>query len=243
MKGRNDMPPKKKSNVMAQRKAEAIQQQKKQKTRRIIWFSTIGVVLLGLIIVLVFQTRDKADAFDYNNLPRLGAADAKVKIVDFSDLKCPSCKVFNESVKPHIYDDYIAQGKVALYYVHFPFLYEDSTTAALAAQAVYRQNPDATWKYIDLIFKNQGEVKKVWATTDFLVKLAGEADASLDLEQLRKDIDNQTYAKEVQAQYDLGDKLNIGGTPTLFMNGKEIGEAESEDYSKLQPLIEAELKK
>ena len=82
MKGRNDMPPKKKSNVMAQRKAEAIQQQKKQKTRRIIWFSTIGVVLLGLIIVLVIQT-NKADAFDYNNLPRLGAADAKVKIVDF----------------------------------------------------------------------------------------------------------------------------------------------------------------
>lgn len=242
MKGRNDMPPKKKSNVMAQRKAEAIQQQKKQKTRRIIWFSTIGVVLLGLVIVLVIQTQ-KADAFDYNNLPRLGAADAKVKIVDFSDLKCPSCKVFNESVKPHIYDDYIAQGKVALYYVHFPFLYEDSTTAALAAQAVYRQNPEAAWKYIDLIFKNQGEVKQVWATTDFLVKLAGEADASLDLEKLRNDINNQTYVKEVQDQYDLGDKLGIGGTPTLFMNGKEIGEAESEDYSKLQPLIEAELKK
>lgn len=243
MKGRNGMPPKKKSNVAAQRKEEAIKQKKKQKTRRIFWFSTVGVVLISLIVVLALQTPNKADAFDYDNLPRVGSSDAKVKIVEFSDLKCPSCKIFNESLKPQLNNDYIAKGDVALYYVHFPFLYEDSTTAALAAQAVYQQNPDAIWKYIDLIYQNQGEVTQVWATPDFLVKLAGEADPTLDLELLRKDIDNKTYASEVQAQYNLGDKLDIPGTPTLFINGKKVEGEQGEDYSQLKLLIDAELKK
>lgn len=242
-KGRNDMPPKKKSNVIAQRKAEAIKQKKKEKVRRTVWFTIIGVVLLGLIILLALQSQGKADAFDYDNLPRLGSADAKVKIVEFADLKCPSCKDFNESVKQQIKSDYIEQGNVALYYVHFPFLYEDSTTAALAAQAVYHQNPDSVWKYIDLIYQNQGEAKQIWATVDLLVKLAGEADSTLDLELLRQDIENKTYASEVQAQYNLGDKLNIPGTPTLYINGKEVEGDQGEDYSQLKLLIDEELNK
>ncbi|WP_019639862.1 DsbA family protein [Paenibacillus fonticola] len=235
------MPPKKKSSTLAQRKTEQKKQEQQQRKRRIIWFSTVGVLLALCIIVLSIQPKPKEEAFAYASLPVLGNPDAPVKIVEFGDYKCPACSNFNELIKPQIQSDYIEQGKVAFYFMNYPFLDRDSDTAALAAQAVYHQNKEAFWDYFDALYKNQGDENEEWATVDFLVELAEKESIAIDYDLLRKDIEERTYLKDVEEHRNKASELRVSGTPTLFINGKEFYGGYS-DYPGIQKAIENELK-
>ncbi|WP_334075606.1 MULTISPECIES: DsbA family protein [Paenibacillus] len=216
------MPPKKTGNAMTQRKEEAERQAQQQRKRRVIWFSTVGVLLVLIIVVLSLDPKPKAASFDYENLPVLGRSDAPVKVVEFGDFKCPSCKIAIETIKPQLVSDYIDQGKVAFYFMNLPFIGKDSTTAALAVQSVYHQNKEAYWPYFDAIFSRQGEETAEWATVDFLVGLAEELKLEVNYEQLRNDIESKTYQNEVDEQYAKGDSLGVDSTPTFFINGREF---------------------
>lgn len=217
------LPPKKVKSTMYQRKAESEKLKQQQRKRRLLWFSTVGVLLALIIIVLSLDLKPavKAAEFDYASLPVLGSEDAPVKIVEFGDFKCPSCKIANETIKPPLTSDYIEQGDVAFYFANLPFLAEDSMTAALAVQSVYHQNAEVYWDYFDAVFANQGEEGVAWATSDFLVGLAQEINLPVDYELLRQDIENKTYQSEVNDQYNKADDLNVQGTPAFFINGIE----------------------
>ncbi|GGH29184.1 DsbA family protein [Paenibacillus segetis] len=234
------MPPKKSSNVLAQRKAEAIKIKQKQKMRRIIWFGTLGVVLILVIVGILLQPKSasKEGIFDYANLPVLGNVDAPVKIVEFGDFKCPSCKAFNDTIKKQLQSDYIDQGKVAFYFMNLAFIGPDSYTAALAVQSVYHQDKELFWTYLDALYNNQGDENTVWATTDFLVNLAKQENLPIDYELLRKDIEDKTYKNEVDAHIAKADELRLGGTPTIFINGVEYVNQNYADYNAMKQAID-----
>lgn len=234
------MPPKTKTNALAQRKAEQLKQQQKLKTRRLIWFTTVGLLLVLIIVVLSIQPKAKAASFDYANLPVLGSADAPVKVLEFGDFQCPACKNINELIKPELVKDYIDQGKVAFYFMNLPFIGADSTTAALAAQSVYHQSNDAYWTYFDAIYEHQGAENAGWATAEFLVDLAKQLELPIDYELLQKDIAEATYQSEVEEQFAQGNKLGVDSTPTFFINGLEYA-GNPGDYSALKKYIDQEL--
>ncbi|MDU5945943.1 MAG: DsbA family protein [Paenibacillus macerans] len=236
------MPPKTKTNALAQRKAEQLKQQQKQKTRRLIWFSTVGVLLVLIIAVLAIQPQPKSEtaSCDYANLPVLGNAEAPVKIVEFGDFQCPACKNVNQLIKPELVKDYVDQGKAAFYFMNLPILGTDSHTAALAAQSVFHQNPDAYWTYFDAIYERQGDENSGWASAEFLVALAKELKLPIDYDQLQKDITEATYKNEVDEQYAKGDKLGVNSTPTFFINGIEYA-GNVGDYAALKKYIDQEL--
>ncbi|HEY4392356.1 MAG TPA: DsbA family protein [Paenibacillus sp.] len=234
------MPPKKQKSAMAQRNAAAEQAKKKQRTRRIVWFSTVGILLILIVVVLSIKPKASAASFDYENLPRLGQADAPIKIVEFGDFKCPACKTANDVIKPHLISDYINSGKVAFYFMNLPFISPDSTTAALAAQSVFHQSKDDYWTYFDALYHNQPDEKLAWATPDYLVDLAKQANLSIDFDLLRKDIENQTYIKEVNEHQSKASKLGVSGTPTYYINGVEyLGRYD--DYAEFEQQVKAAL--
>lgn len=215
------MPPKKQKNAMARHAHAAEQAKKKQRNRQIIWFSTVGILLILIIVVLSIRPEAKAASFDYEKLPRLGQADAPIKVVEFGDFKCPACKIGNEKIKPPLVKDYIESGQVAFYFVNMPFISPDSTTAALAAQSVFHQNSDDYWTYFDALYDYQQAEEIEWATPDYLVDLAKQANLSIDFDLLRQDIDNKTYLNEVNEHKSQAEKVNVSGTPTYFINGVE----------------------
>jgi len=240
MERRDRMPPKTTKNALAKRKAEQQKQQQQLKRRRLIWFSTVGLLLILIIVVLTIQPKPKPVEFDYAALPVLGQADAPVKIVEFGDYQCPSCKHVNELIKPELAKDYIDQGKVAFYFMNLPFIGSDSFTAALAAQSVYHQSNEAFWTYFDAIFERQGEENSGWASPEFLVNLAKELELPIDYDLLQKDIAEATYQDEVSAHLARGDKLGVDSTPTFFINGIEYA-GNLGDYETLKKTIDNEL--
>ncbi|OKP77529.1 disulfide dehydrogenase [Paenibacillus helianthi] len=212
-------------------KRRAEQEQQKQKTRILI-ISTVAIVVIIFTLLFILASKDsssnagsgKAVDFNYSELPRLGKADAPVKIVEFGDFKCPACSNFAGVIKPQLAQEYVNQNKAAIYFVNMAFIGPDSETASLAALSVYHQNSEAFWTYYDAIYANQGDEKAEWATEEFLVNLAEKQKLPIDLDLLRKDIKEKTYESELQRDISLAKDSGVTSTPTVFINGHKVDE-------------------
>ncbi|BCG59415.1 DsbA family protein [Paenibacillus sp. URB8-2] len=219
------------SPALAQEKLRAEQERQKKKTHILL----LGAILLVVVLfaaMFVLASKNTGSpgssaspvSFKYDELPRLGAADAPVKLVEFGDYKCPACAQFSGVVKPQLVKDYIEKGKAALYFVNMSFIGPDSETASLAALSVYHQNSEAFWKYYDALYANQGDEKTEWATEDFLVELAQKEQLDVDYDLLRKDIQERTYEDELARDNATAKDSRVTSTPSLFINGIKANE-------------------
>lgn len=79
----------------------------------------------------------------------LGSSNATVKIIEYSDLECPYCKIFHATMKQVVAD---SNGSVSWTYRHWP-IHQNSFEKLVAAECVAKlKGNDAFWKYVDLIF-------------------------------------------------------------------------------------------
>jgi len=79
----------------------------------------------------------------------IGSTNATVKIIEYSDLECPYCKMFNVTMKQVVSD---SNGSVSWVYRHWP-IHQGSFEKLVAAECVARlKGNDAFWKYVDLLF-------------------------------------------------------------------------------------------
>jgi len=78
-----------------------------------------------------------------------GNPNAPIKIIEYSDLECPFCKMFNSTMKQVIAD---SNGNVSWVYRHWP-IHQNSMEKLVAAECVAKiKGNDAFWKYVDLLF-------------------------------------------------------------------------------------------
>lgn len=235
----------KKKNVKNQQRHKA--DEKAKRTQR--WMGwTLGLILVACIAAIMIkavsgpqmgQTVEETE-FHYEKQPMLGAKDAPVKVVEFADFKCPSCKQFDQTILPQIKKDFIDQGDVQFYFVNYPIISPDgdSRTAAIAGEAVYKQNPQEFWKFYEAVFDQQKNESTTWATSDYLVQIAKQANVNVNYEQLKKDIDNEAFDQEVKDDEAIGNRVGVNGTPTIFINGKEISIQDTFNYNALKAAIE-----
>lgn len=91
-----------------------------------------------------------------------GSKDAEVVIVEYSDLECPYCAKFHDTLH-QLVTDY--NGKVAWVYRHLPLtqIHATAEDKALASECVAELGGnDAFWKYIDNIFEKTKPQKPVF---------------------------------------------------------------------------------
>ncbi|MGN7455515.1 DsbA family protein [Paenibacillus pasadenensis] len=204
----------------------------------LIWL-TIAIAFIAVVIILGINNSSKPHAFNYGEMPRLGDENAQVKLVEFGDYKCPSCKLFSEQVKPLLVQDYINDGKAALYFANYAFLGQDSVTAAVAAHSVYLQDPEQFWAYNDAIYANQGDETTVWATPERLVQIAKDAKLDIDFDKLLSDINAGVGSDKVAEESRLAEStLKVGGTPSLFVDGEQL---QFKGYDDIKKAIDAKL--
>jgi len=79
----------------------------------------------------------------------IGSKDAEIMIVEYSDLECPYCKRFGETMKEIVAE---SNGNVAWVYRHW-IVHQNALPKAGASECVAKlKGEDAFWKYIDLVF-------------------------------------------------------------------------------------------
>jgi protein-disulfide isomerase len=202
------------------------------------------VVLVGIFLVFrhfskVPQSPEKDKTkIEYQlpeNSPRLGNANAPVKMIEFADFQCPYCREFHEIIFPQLKKDYIDTGKASFYFQHYAFLGEESIFAAEASECANLQNK--FWEYHDALYEQQNSENRGFITDSFLNGIA----KSLQLnESLFADCMAQ-HAGLTRVKNETQDAQAAGvhATPTLSINGQRIEGVSS--YTVLQAAIEAAL--
>jgi len=90
----------------------------------------------------------------------MGNPNAEVLIIEYSDLECPYCKRFGETMKEIVNE---SNGNVAWIYRHW-IVHPGALPKTGAAECVAKlKGNDAFWKYVDLVF---GLMKTADDTTD-----------------------------------------------------------------------------
>ncbi|MDA6082947.1 thioredoxin domain-containing protein, partial [Escherichia coli] len=73
-------------------------------------------------------------------------------VVEFGDFKCPACKAWGQNIFPKLVEDYVDTGKVKFSYINVLFHGDESKLGSVAAEAVYKQNPDSYWDFNKALF-------------------------------------------------------------------------------------------
>jgi len=167
--------------------------------------------------------------------PMLGARDALVTLVLFSDFQCPFCG----RVEPTLAKVRQTYGASDLRIVWkndpLPF-HPNAKPAAEAGRGVFElAGNDAFWAFHDKAFQNQTEL-----TRENFLKWADEAGVR-DLAAFGDGLDAHRWATKVEADVDEAKSVGANGTPHSFINGVELTGAQP--FEKFQTLVDAELAK
>jgi protein-disulfide isomerase len=146
------------------------------------------------------------------NSPFKGPADAPVVITEFSDFQCPFCSkaasLIDQVVKAY-------PKEVKFVYKQFPLIaiHQNALNASKAALAAQKQGK--FWEMYDLLFANQQALQP-----ENLKQYAQQI--GLKVEQFDKDMQSPEIQQQVNDDLKLGSQSEVGGTPTIYVNGKRL---------------------
>jgi len=149
-----------------------------------------------------------------------GNTNAKIVILEYSDLECPYCKVFHATMHRVIENN----KNVAWVYRHYPIpqLHSKAPHEAEATECAWEQGGnDAFWKYTDRVFEVTTSNDRLDSSE--LPKIAEYV--GLNVASFNTCLASGKYKAKVQADVDDGVTMGVNGTPSSFIlvNGKVVG--------------------
>jgi predicted DsbA family dithiol-disulfide isomerase len=160
--------------------------------------------------------------------PSTGTAAAPVTIVEFSDFQCPFCRAAEHTLK-QLRQDY--GGQINLVYMDFPLnFHQHAMEAARAGRCAGDQ--DKFWQFHDALFLDQTKLDK-----DNLETTA--AKIGLDRDKFSACLASDKHDPGIHQDIAEGDSLGVTGTPTFFVNGRELVGAQP--APKFKEVIDEEL--
>ncbi len=138
----------------------------------------------------------------------LGNLNAPVKLVVYTDLECPYCKVFHNSVL-ELKDNYIKDGKLAVIYRNMPLdqLHSKARPEAIASECVAKLGGEEKyWSFVDKIFKDtpSNDGLDLNLLPKFATELGVDAKAFATCQKdeaiAKKIVDHETNAQQSGAQ-------------------------------------------
>jgi len=168
-------------------------------------------------IEAAYRNRFSPDAIqniDLQDSPAKGPSGAPVLIVEFADFECPHCA----ATRPML-DDLFKRydGQIRFVYKNFPLgSHQYAEKAARAAIAAHKQNK--FWEMEVALFENQANLQP--PAVEQLAKSLG-----LDMPRFMKDWESEAVADFVSRDRKQGERLELTGTPSIFINGRKFESA------------------
>jgi protein-disulfide isomerase len=158
-----------------------------------------------------------------------GPKGAKVVIAEFSDYQCPFCGQADTLLEQVL----TANPDVAFVYKNFPLtsIHPNAMPAAKAAVAAGKQGK--YWEMHKILFANQRALG-----ADQLKEYAKQA--GLDVAKWEKDMNSPEVAEQINTEMKEAQAAEVRGTPTIFVNGKRLGNRSVEGFK--QAIDEAKAK-
>jgi protein-disulfide isomerase len=162
--------------------------------------------------------------------PVKGPKNAPVTIIAFSDFQCPFCSRAVPTLK-QIEETYGNKVKLAFKHQPLPF-HQNAKLAAMASMAAHEQGK--FWEMHDKMFANQQALDRA-----SLERYAQEI--GLDMGKFKAALDSNKYDAYVTADSNEGMRVGANGTPTFFINGRQIVGAQP--FEAFKTVIDQELAK
>lgn len=196
---------------------------------------------LGLVAIALFggafvyqelASPEPADAAERETITvrddsrRLSTAeDGKVTLVEFLDFECEACGAaypFIEQLRER-YD-----GKVTFVVRYFPMPgHKNADNAAHAVESAARQGK------FEQMYKRMYDTQAEWGESQdskaALFRTYAE-ELGLDLDTYDADVKSPEVAARVRKDVDDGTTLGVGGTPTFYLNGKQLAPSTTEEF-------------
>jgi protein-disulfide isomerase len=165
--------------------------------------------------------------------PGKGPTAAPVTIVEFSDFECPYCKRMTDLLEKEVLPK--EGDKVKVVFRNFPLpMHPWAKDAAEMAECAALQKPEAFWVLHDFFFQNQQSLRPDNLRTQVVSFVANNKD--LNQPQFEACINRELGMGPVTQDQQLGQKIGIHGTPTVFVNGVRFDGLRSAD--ELETIIE-----
>ncbi|MGE3635728.1 MAG: DsbA family protein [Sandaracinaceae bacterium] len=164
--------------------------------------------------------------------PSKGPDNALVTIVEFSEFQCPFCSRVLPTVN-QIRERYGNDVRVVFKHNPLPF-HPNAMPASEAAMEVQAQLGDEMFfRYHDTLFENQQNL-----TRENLEQWA-QALPGINMARFRAALDNHTHQAAIEADQTLARNLGASGTPSFFINGRNVRGAQP--FPAFQAVIDEEM--
>jgi protein-disulfide isomerase len=219
-------------------------------------FVIIGVVLVAVTAAVVLMSRNSAGngtATPASNsapaqtaqrvTPQPGAPNpytrgmqtARVTVEEFSDFQCPACGALEPGLR-RVMKDY--EDRAHFIFRNFPLqMHKYAFLASRAAEAAGLQGK--FWEMHDLLYDNQKE----WSDSmEPRVQFDSYATRlGLDVQRFKTDMERQDLAERIKSDLLRGNSVGVKGTPTVYLNGRELVPGKLVTEEDLRREIEAAL--
>ena len=166
-----------------------------------------------------------------------GNLNSKVEVLEYADFQCPACGQFFP-ITSAVQQKY--KDTVKFTFRHFPLdsIHRNARAASRAAEAAGQQGK--FFEMHDLLYQNQ----QAWSdTSDPLTIFSGYAQQlGLDVAAFKVYYAGEAANASINADLQEGQKKGVNGTPTFFIAGKQVDNADISTIDKFSAKIDEALK-
>jgi protein-disulfide isomerase len=164
--------------------------------------------------------------------PSRGPKDAAVTIVEFGDLQCPACKAAQPAIEGLI----ASEPSARFVFQNFPLeMHNWAAKGAAYADCVGIANKDAFWKFVAKTYESQSDITAENADEKLTAIADGVGVKGADIAGCAT---TPVTKAHVDASLALGKAVNVTGTPTIFINGRSIGNVSQVPAQTLKDLVD-----
>jgi len=211
--------------------------------KRTLFISAAVFLLLAFLVAVLYYKAEKVEQGEQlagrnraglvrDHAPALGPSNAKVRIVEFLDPACETCRRFYPFVKDMLI---VHPDQIHLSLRYAPF-HQNSDQVVALLMAADKQGKH--WETLEALLAAQDDwvdhhvvrPERVWRHIEGL---------GLDMAQLRQDMNSPEIAKRIAQDLADAQTLNVTKTPEYFVNGKPLP---SFGYEPLKQLVDEALK-
>lgn len=185
--------------------------------------------------------------------PTKGPADAKMVIVEFADLECPACKDAQPLMEKLRTD--FPQARFVFQSFPLAQIHPWAVRASAYLDCINRSNPDKAFSFLDAVFAHQKEIETAVRKTDAAGKTTIDdaavtenlrryaETAGADPAKTQACAETPETAERITRSQALGQSVVVTSTPTIFINGRHVGNPGAAQYDALKAVVTFESEK
>lgn len=181
-------------------------------------------------------------AITENDLSKMaiGDAAAPVKLVEYASITCGACAQFHRDVVPTL-KEMIEDGRVQFEFREFPTAPAEVAIAGFAiARCAADGDGSVYFEVLEDMFENQQGI--LAATRNGTVKTALQAVGArhgIDETAFDACLSNEDVRGSISKAAEFGTVEGVTGTPTLFLNGRQLTAGEGRTAESIAELVNA----